>query len=112
MLDAVREERAIREPGQRVVERLVAELLLRVAASGDVEQVPLENGLGAVGDRRVPRPAPTGSDRRACRSRYSIEERLTRRVRALVSGENALAVVRMQELDEEIADSPTHSATV
>ena len=66
VLDAVREERAVREPGQRVVERLVAELLLGLATRRDVEQVALEDGLVAVADDARLVLHPDGSDRRAC----------------------------------------------
>jgi len=50
VLDAVREQRTIREPGERVVEGLVAELLLRLASGCDVEEVALEDELASVGD--------------------------------------------------------------
>src|SRR4029078_13389271 len=43
MLDAVREERAVGKPGQSIVESLVAQLLLGLVASGDVEQVALQD---------------------------------------------------------------------
>ena len=43
VLDAIREERPVREPGQRVVEGLVAKLLLGLPARRDVEEVSLKH---------------------------------------------------------------------
>ena len=102
MLDAVREERPVREPGERVVERLVAQLLLGLPASRDVEQVALENGLAVVRDdaRLVLHP----HDAAVARVQPVLdEERLAGRVRPLVRGQHALAILRMEELDEEVA---------
>ncbi len=48
VLDAIREERPVGEPGQRVVEGLVAKLLLGLRARRDVEEVSLEHRLPAV----------------------------------------------------------------
>ena len=102
VLDAVREQRAVREPRQRVVERLVAELLLGLPSRGDVEQVALEHrarspsrhDAGLVLHPQVATVARAQS--------VLDEQRLARRVRPLMSSENALSVLRMQELDEEI----------
>ena len=43
VLDAVREERPVREPGQGVMEGLMAKLLLGLPSRRDVEEVPLEH---------------------------------------------------------------------
>ena len=101
VLDAVREQRAVREPGERVVEGLVAELLLRLAPSRDVEEVALEDELASVRDdaRLVLHPQVATVPRAKA---VLDEERLARRVRAVMCGENALAILRVQQLHEEV----------
>jgi hypothetical protein len=101
MLDAVREERAVREPGQGVVEGLVAKLFLGVMARRDVEEVSLEHRAVRIGHDAglVLDPEPAAVARAES---ILDEERLAGRMRALVRGENALAVLRMQDLDEQV----------
>ena len=88
MLDAIREERPVGEAGERVVEGLVAKLLLGLAACRDVEQVSLEHLLAAVGvgddprlvvhpdDATVPRDA--GGSRGAAARRWRASLRVRR----------------------------------
>ena len=101
VLDAVREQRAVREPGERVVEGLVAELLLSLAPSRDVEEVALEDELASVRDDAslVLHPQVATVPRAKA---VLDEERLARRVRAVMRGENALAILRVEQLHEEV----------
>src|SRR5262245_42762587 len=101
VLDAVREERTVREARKRVVERLVPELLLGFLARGDVEQVALQDVLVAVADdpRFVLHPeiaAASGAEP------VLDKERLAGRVRSLVRSEDAFAILGMEQLHEEV----------
>ena len=111
VLDAVGEERPVREPGQRVVEGLVAELLLGLPARGDVEEVSLEDRLAAVRVVDDARLVVNPHDASVPGVKAVLDvERLARCVRSLVRGEHSLAIVGMQELDEERRVA-THSST-
>ena len=79
-----RKKRAVREPGQRVVVRLVVELALDALALGDVEEVadPVGGRVVAVVDERVLPQAPadrrrrrTGSGARSRRRRPAARRR-------------------------------------
>ena len=103
-LETVVEVRAVRETGQRVVERLAAKLLLRLALGRDVEQVALEVHRRAVvvGDdhARVADPDVVA----VARLQAVLDvERLVRRVRVLVRLEHPRLVLRMQQLHEQVA---------
>jgi len=84
------------------VESLVAQLLLGLVAGGDIEQVALQDGSVRIKNdaRLVLNPhVPT-----VTRAQPVLDEqRLTGRVRQLVRGEHALAILGMQDLDEEVA---------
>ena len=102
MLDAVREQRPVREPGERVVERLMAQLLLGFPASRDIEQVALENRLALVRDD--PRLVLHPHDAAVARAQPVLDEQwFSGGMRALMRGEDALAILRVEELDEEVA---------
>ena len=101
MLDAVREERAVRESGQSVVEGLVTKLLLGFVAGGDVEQVALEHRTTRIGDDAclVLDPHVPAVERAQA---VLDEQRLAGHVRALVRREHALPILGMQDLDEQV----------
>jgi hypothetical protein len=102
MLDAIREQGSIREACQRVVERLMAELLLGLTPVGDVEEVSLEDGLSGL--RVVDEVRLVVDPHNAAVSRMQAivgMERLARGMRALVRREHALAIVLVEKLEEE-----------
>ncbi len=102
VLDAIREERPVREPGQRVVEGLVAKLLLGLLTRRDVEEVPLKHGLTALRVVDDARLVVHPHDASVPRVQTVFDaERLARRLRSVVRGKHSLSVVPMQELDEE-----------
>ena len=102
MVEPLGEVDAVRETGQRIVERLAPELFLRLALRRDVEEIALEVQRLAVLVRDdhalVPNPDPVA----VARAQSVLDaERLVRPVRPRVGGEDAVAVLGMQELDEE-----------
>ena len=111
MLDAIGEKRPVGEPGQRVVEGLVAELILGLPSGRDVEEVSLEPLLSAarvVDDARFvvhPDDAPVPRVQAVVGA-----ERLAGQARLLVCGQHSLSIVGMQEVDEE-RRSAIHSST-
>jgi hypothetical protein len=102
LLQLLLEEDAVGEPGQRVVERLLSELLLRLALRGDVEQVALEVerlALVAVDDDAF---VADPDDTAVAREQPVLHaERFVCRVRPGVSGQDAVAIVVMQRAHEE-----------
>ena len=92
------------EAGQRVVERLVAEELLRVPAGGDVEEVSLEHRLvAAVGVGDDTRVVLHPDDPAVAGDQPILDaQRLPGRPRALVRHEDALPVVGMEQLHEQL----------
>ena len=104
MLELLVEEGTVRKAGERVEERLLPQLLLRLALGGDVEQVALEveRGPGVVEDDDALVADP---DDAAVAGREPVLEaqRLMSAMRARVGGEDALPVVRVQRADEQVA---------
>ena len=102
VLDAIREERPVREPGQRVVEGLVAKLLLCLPARRDVEEVSLEHLLPAVRVVDDVRLVVHPHDASVPRVEAVIgAERLAGHPRFLVRGQHSLSIVGMQERHEQ-----------
>ena len=90
VLELLVEEGTVRKAGERVEERLLPQLLLRLALGGDVED----------DDALVADP-----DDAAVAGREPVLEaqRLMSAMRARVGGEDALPVVRVQRADEQVA---------
>ena len=102
--ETVVEVRAVREPRQRVVQRLPAKRFLRLALGRDVEQVALQIHRRAVlvgdDDAGVADPHVVAVAR--LQAVLGVE-RLVRRVRVLVRLEHTRLVLRMQKLHEQVA---------
>ena len=112
MLELLVEERAVGEARQRVVERQLPELLLRLPLGGDIEQVALEIQRGPVvvddDDAFVPDP----DDPSVSGDQPILEtQRIVCPMGAGMSRQHALAIVRVQQPDEEIV-AASHSAAV
>ena len=103
VLELLVEERAVRKPGERVVQGELPQLLLRLPLRGDVEEVALQVERRPVvvedDDSLVADP-----DRPAVLGDQAVldAQRLVRRVRVRVRCEHPLAVVGMERADEEI----------
>ena len=102
VLDAVAEQRAVGEPGDGVVERLVGELLLELLALADVAHV--EHDAGHVRVVHQVRAQRLDGDRRAVAVAQAelhqpgVADRRARGVRE--EAEHARAVVGVDEVDE------------
>ena len=103
LLDPLLEKRPVRKAGEGIVERLVTQALLRLALLRDVEQVPLERDghAGRPEDRPGlvvdPHDAPVPGDQPV------LEGEPVAFVRATVRVEDGLAVLRVEDPDEELA---------
>ncbi len=102
VLDAIGEQSSVREARQRVVERLVPELVLRFPPGGDVEEVALQHASAVriLDDARLVVDPDHASVPRV--EAILDLERLAGRVRPGVSGEDLLPVVGMEERKEEL----------
>ena len=98
----VGEERAVREAGERIVERLVAKLVLGLAPVGDVEEVALPGDLVAVGVPGHHRPVPEPDRAPVLRDQPVLDrQRRAQSMRLGMREQHPVAVVRMERLDEE-----------
>jgi hypothetical protein len=98
------EEGAVREAGERVVERHLPQLLVRFALGGDVQEVALEIHGAAVVVENHDALVANPDDAAVLRDQAVLgAERLVRAVRSRMCGEHTLAVVRVQCADEEVA---------
>ena len=103
MLELLVEEGAVREPRERIEERLQPELLLQLPLGGDVEQVALQVERLAVVPEDDDAVVANPDDGPVSRDQPVLEaQRLVRRVSARVRGENAIAIIRMQGANEEV----------
>ncbi len=111
VLDAVAEQRPVREVGDRVVERLVGQLLLELLALGDVAQVdddPADGGVvEQVGDQAlgVQQATVAVADAKLERLRGLRREREQHRERRLEERPILFGHVAEQSLADEVRGS-------
>ena len=97
MLEPLVEEGAVRQAGQRVVQRELPQLLLRLALARDVEEVAVEvERLSLLADHDDALVAEMDDPAVAGDEPVLEAERLVRLVRPHVRIEHALAVFRME----------------
>ena len=103
VLELLLEERPVRKAGQRVVQRQLPELLLRLALRGDVEQVALqvERPVVVVTDDDAFVADP--HDAAVLRDQAILDaQRIVRGMGVGVRREHTIAIVRVQRAHEEI----------
>ena len=103
VLQLLVEEGAVGEPGQRIEERLHAQLFLQLPLGRDVEEVTLQVQRFAVVVQHDDAFVPDVDDATVAPEQAILDaQRLVGLVGPPVSGENTLAIVRVQRADKEV----------